>query len=243
VDKKLNDNAWVNLCENVELICTPLFAQTPIGVMQYQRIYPDGSRTILSNHSELMLHRYARADAKIKQLYTPMLRKEFERYSLTGPWSASLEDKILSRRITSQLQEERSLFNVGHEFCILEQTETYEQSFLFWRLDQVSDGSNFYVNNIKIMEEFRSCFLDKAINLIDIADRNRLVQPWREIYSNQVYIDEVDNYITKKELGYMLQLSQGKNDLESANNWSLRPDNLNKHLESLCTGPEKPDKL
>lgn len=53
------------------LVCNNLFSQTPICDVLYQRVYTDGSRTILCSNPLVINHAYVKPEAKLKQVHTP----------------------------------------------------------------------------------------------------------------------------------------------------------------------------
>lgn len=191
-DKKLENKAWFKAREDIELICKPLFAQTPIRAVQYNRIYKDGSRTILSNNNDLVIHGYVKPDAKIKQLYTTGLRGT-ERYVFTQSWAEHIQDSTISTLVKSQLREEHDLFNFKSEFDIVENHSNYEEVLAFWMPGELMGMDNFYVNNLNTLELFRLYFLDKARSLIETVDMDRVVKPWRILNPETIYINQLNS--------------------------------------------------
>lgn len=76
IDMELKSKTWFKVSKDVQQICEPLLSRTPVIAVQYQRIYTDGSRTILSTNNEIVMHRYVKPDAYTKQFYTPQFRQD-----------------------------------------------------------------------------------------------------------------------------------------------------------------------
>lgn len=192
-DRELESSSWFKASGDMQLICQPLLSRTPVKAVQYQRIYQDGSRTILSTNNDILIHRYVKPDAKTKQFYTPQFRRD-GRYSLMPSWASSVSDSTASKRLQTMFQEEKELFNVTNEFVIIDRKAAYEETIEFSMSNDRLKVENFYFNNLNFLERFRLYFLDKARDLIEIVDKDRTVQSWRNPSSNIAYINQLNNH-------------------------------------------------
>lgn len=193
IDMELKSKTWFKVSKDVQQICEPLLSRTPVIAVQYQRIYTDGSRTILSTNNEIVMHRYVKPDAYTKQFYTPQFRQD-GRYNLMPAWANSVSDQTASKRLNTMFQEEKELFNVSNEFVIIDRKAEYEETIEFSMLNDRAKEENFYFNNLNILERFRLYFLDKAHGLIESVDKDRTVKPWRNPSSNIAYINQLNNH-------------------------------------------------
>jgi len=192
-DRELENKAWFKASKDVQHICQPLLSQTPVVAVQYQRIYTDGSRTILSTNNGIVVHRYVKPDAQTKEFYTPRFRQE-GRYNLMPSWADGVSDPTASKRLQIMFQEEKELFNVTNEFVIIDRKTDYEETIEFSMLNDRAKEENFYFNNLNTLERFRLYFLDKARNLIESVDKERAVGAWRNPHSSIAYINQLNNH-------------------------------------------------
>ena len=109
-------------------------------------------------------------------------------------WANSIRDTCVSKKLQSVLREETELFNVTNEFVIIDRQPDYEETIEFSMLNDRVKAENFYFNNLNFLERFRLYFLDKARDLIEIVDKNRVVQSWRNQSSNIAYINQLNNH-------------------------------------------------
>lgn len=265
--KQIENKAWFKAREDIELICKPILSQTPLENIVYQKIYKDGSRTILSTHTELVLEQFVKPEAKVKNLYTPSIRHG-DRYYYTASWAETIQNSTAAQVLKQAIRYEGEVFGLFHEFDLVEHKDQYEESLTFFASDKSIGMENFYINNINVLEQFRLYFLDKAHDLINKVDKERVVEPWREVDSNIIYFDRpnnqsvildapmgsepakldfvptipkkfyfqvnnVEEYLTKREFECAIQLIQGKNNVDMAKNLFVSPRTIETHLESL----------
>ena len=188
INKSIKNSPWYTADKTVKTICEPLFLNTPISCFQYQRIYANGSRTVLSSNSLLTQHTFIRNTNGLRQLYTPFLIHPEHRYAYTQSWAEDLSNPVLVKRVHKQLQDEFDLFGLHAEFFLCEKQDDFYEFFTFWLPVNVSN-KNFYLNHLTILEQFRLYFLDKGKQMIALADEDRVVKPWRDPNENLIFID------------------------------------------------------
>lgn len=182
-------------CKDISLICQPLISNTPIKVIEYSRVYLDGSRLELSNDQSRAKNAIITCSNIMKHLYTPALLPKHQRYLLMTPWVTNIDNSastILMDRISTQ----RERYGIDNEFRIIITHPQYTEMFHFYSELNTTNMENFYLNNTHILEQFIIYFLDAAHKIIQEADKNRIIKPWRNSQSSIVILDEY-NKITE----------------------------------------------
>ena len=177
-------------CSEIDQICIPLLKQTPVKVFDYSRVYPDGGRLELSNHRSHLEHIFM-IHEETRNLYTPALVSHHDRFLLTTPWIENMTGEV-KEIFNKQLQIQHSQFNLGNEFCIINMKNQFMEVFHFYSEAHLTGLENYYLNNILFFEKFALYFVDAAQYLIKKAEKELLIQPWRDPKSNIILISELN---------------------------------------------------
>ncbi len=247
------------LCPEIEEICKSLFTYTPIRVFEYSRVYPDGSRTELSNHAEHMENAFI-TRAKMSCVYTPVLIPVNQSYLLVPSWIETMRHPS-QKNLQLQLYSQHEIFGIGNEFAIIKRHKKYVEYFHFYAASHSPGIENFYMNNIEILEKFALYFVNTARTLIAKADNDRLLKPWRNEEADSILnptlqkehfdfnqnkfihsirlkrlfltIDGREVYLTKRELDCANLLIQGKTNLAISESLFISHRTVESHIESL----------
>ena len=182
-------------CSKINQICFPLLKQTPVKVFDYSRVYPNGARLELSNHSSHLEHIFM-IHEDTRNLYTPALVTEHDRFLLTTPWIKNMTGEV-GDIFNKQLEIQQQQFNLGNEFCIINMKSQYMEVFHFYADAHLTGLENYYLNNISFFEKFALYFVDTAQYLIKKAEKELLIQPWRDPNSNMIFPNTVNRNIVQ----------------------------------------------
>lgn len=251
--ENLTNNISLTSNKDIKLICAPLMANTPVEVFGYSRIYPDGARFELSNHSEHLKNAFL-TRAKMKRVYTPSVIPDEQRYLLVTPWIANMHNPSQSI-LKEQLYSQHDLFNIGNEFCIIKKQDRYVEIFHFYANKDIVGIENYYLNNLSIFEQFALYFLDKANNFMHSAEDNCIIKPWRNAQSETISTTKttkkndlfeqlkltkfhftkknLQENLTKRELDCVFQLIKGKTNKEIAASLHVSHRTIEGHIDSL----------
>jgi hypothetical protein len=183
-DNDIENHISFLLCPDMEEICKSLFRYTPIQVFEYSKVYPDGSRTELSNHAEHMKNAFI-TRAKMSRVYTPELIPFNQQYLFIPSWIETMCHPA-QKNLQSQLYSQLEMFGVGNELSIIKRHKSYVEYFHFYAAARSPGIENFYMNNLEVLEKFALYFVNTARNLIVKADNNRLLKPWRNKESDSI---------------------------------------------------------
>jgi DNA-binding CsgD family transcriptional regulator len=245
-------------CSDINEICKPLFAHTPITAFEYSKVYPDGSRAELSNHAAHMRNAFI-TRAKMSRVYTPALIPENNSYLLITNWIENMTHPA-QKYLQEQLNSQHELFGLGNELTIIKRHKDYVEYFHFYAASNTSGMENFYINNIELLEQFILYFINTARIFINKADANRLLKPWREqeeiilppnaksIFPNVdkksliksitpkrlfLNVQGRDVYLTKREIDCANLVTQGKMNRAIAETLFISHRTVETHIESL----------
>ena len=174
---------------DINLICEPLISNTPIKTIEYSRVYLDGSRLELSNDQVVAKNSIISCSKITKHIYAPALIPKYQRYLLMSPWVARL-DESTKDVFMGRLASHKEKHGLDNEFRIIITHHKYTEMFHFYSAQNTINMENFYLNNIHILEQFVMYFLDKAHHIIQDADKNRIIKPWRNAQSSIIILDK-----------------------------------------------------
>lgn len=208
------NNNLSEISKQLHLICKPLFEKTVIKGLQFQKIYLNGSRSVLNSNFDFLHHAFIKSTAVMKKTYTPLLINQNERYCFLETWIENITNKNMYNVYSKLYAEKQNLFGVRNQFSIWNKNQNYLENFSFWVNENTINANSFYINNLNLLEQFRLYFLDKAKSLIEASDKELIVRPWRDINSDVVHIDGTNNiftyvrskdYVTNDKLSLMPQ--------------------------------------
>lgn len=204
----LNQHISITSSREINLICKPLLAKTPITVIDYSRVYLDGSRLELSNHTSRIESAILSCSKAMQHIYTPALIPPSQRYLLVDPWLQTIEG-VAAKILKSRKLVQQELFNIGNELRIITRTNGYTEMFHFYSDSNQKGIENFYLNNINLLEQFILYFLNYTQGFIQQADKQRIIRPWRKPNSNIIILDGAYSSLieeSNKIVGYPLTI-------------------------------------
>lgn len=174
------ENLLITASQDIEQICSDLYKRTMINFVGYKRTYSDGNFFCLGGANGF--HRYSCENG----FFTPYsyLQKIKDKYQENKSFCYfTQEDNPI-------LQKEAKKFNVVNIFVMVKEYQNYFESMFFGSSNNELVG--FCFNYFDIIEKFRMFFLDKTVNLVAQAEKNKfLLQPVKKI--EQDYNDSILN--------------------------------------------------
>lgn len=196
----------------VKEICKNFFEsyKFKINGFSYSRVFPDGSRSELWSDVQALNHTFF-SKKYISKIYTPDLYKNNEKMLL-------LEEKIpffkedVQENYINQIYDQKILFNHDKPFIIIDKGIEMVEYFIFYISNDSNFYYNFYLNHLDHMRTFIRNFKIKAASLINKADKNKVVMPWRKVktYNENYLIKNKKHKITNREMIVLEYSIQGK---------------------------------
>lgn len=235
-------------CNDVKEICEPLFAKTCVRYFYHTRYYNDGTCYSLDSNTEWYKYFYSKDYyptldqlQKLPAIYYEL----FENYNSEGA------------------AEARDQFKLDHFFAIYHVAPNYVDMFGMAADKDSRGVIDFYFKNLDILHQFIAYFKDRAQNLITAADKKEnklilpkflncsiqessgfltedIIQPDKEELRHcllpkkcQVIFNNINSFISKRELECLYNLLQGKSAKESARILNLSHRTVETHLENI----------
>ncbi len=206
---------------DINVITSPFFDQTPINFFDYARIYYDGSWTYFTSKNELSTYLF---DSGFVFLPKINIAKKFNYYLLsTFPEFAQL------------LAELKNNFNVSNILASVVKHQNYIDIYWFGANEDGHNATNFYLNNLDLIRSNMLSFDEKAADLIKLAEKDRIVIPsllkddyndaFRQIklqgnfYS--LYLEGISIQFSKRQYECLTLIAQGCTAKMIANKLSL----------------------
>lgn len=229
--------------QDVFKICEDLFKCSGINAFSYSKIYPDGSRAELWSDAKALNHTFIKKKY-ISRTYTPIMFKEHEKYSVLKIKVESFP-KSIKEKYLQQIADLREYFNYDNPFLIIDKEAKYCEFFLFHSSKDKIDIINYYINHLKELESFTIYFKNKAAKLITHVENNKIVKPWRQVYTqnhrltpptkdhrplNYLYLNKG---LTKRELKIAHYLLLGKSARECSDALYISKRTVERHIENI----------
>jgi DNA-binding CsgD family transcriptional regulator len=252
---ELNGEGFLSCCSQVQEICKPLFTHFPITIFDYSRIYPDGSRLMLCNHTGYVKNFI---DSQWQQgVYIPDLINSKINYLLANHWVENLHHPAKDM-LRQRLNEEKILFSINKEFIFIKNSKFYCECFHFYNCDNTYDIENILFNNIDLLAHFTGYFVNAAHDLIAKVSAVRVIKPWRNRNISKLcdFVDSpnvdrkkfinsttfkklflnIENsliYLTKKEIECVTYMVLGKTSREISQLLHISLRTVETHFESI----------
>ena len=155
----LENHVSIKSANEVYEICKPLFDKFKLNYFDHTRVYPDGRFTTLTS------------DAKWCQHY---FKKKYPISSAIVDTGIHLWTNYVSAECVKDGEE---LFNHYNGITIFKKHEDYCEFYNFAAPKENSKVLDFYLNHLDILEQFFSCFQEKANHLESQASKERLLLP------------------------------------------------------------------
>ena len=215
-------NESLLLTKDVQAICQPLFKEYGINGFSYSRVFPDGARSELWSNHHALYHTFIKKKYITNNYYSPNNYKKDEKYVFLAN---KIENCSLSmkERYTNQLTDLKQIFNYDNCFLIVNKTYLICEYFIFYTPSNFRSAYNFYINRLIELDNFSRLFKDKAKAIIKIADREKIINPWRKDVSinlsrhkNQILSLGKNVMLSKREFEVAQHIVKGKTAKESA---------------------------
>lgn len=220
--RKQSINPAFTYSNEVNQICQGIFRRYNLNVFSYSRIYRDGTRAELCTDTNSLNHFFLKK--YIRQIYTPALF-DGQNFILYDIIVNSFTPKI-KELIQNQLKDQRELFDYANCLFLIEYHEQYTEYFAFYTPKSHTQAINSYLNNRDQLSRFCKYFNQRARQLIQAADREKLIFPWRDTHTGIVFLDE-NQYVANKEFPLLVDCTHKNNYL------SLRETEV---ADLLCEG-------
>ncbi len=221
---KLNsNNQSILLAPEVKMIGESLLRAhgiDEINAFSYSRVFLDGSRLELWSDAEALYHTFINKKY-IASTYTPDSYGEEDRFVYLAN-KMDCYPQWLKVQYARQLEDQREFFDHDHCFLIVNKNETYCEYAIFYLSSAVRSAINFYINHLEALEKFSFAFKDYAKKLIQTADMDRIVKPWRDKdalsnHTNFEYVNKdldsskkIKIHLTRREKQVMQHIVSGK---------------------------------
>lgn len=161
----------------VKQICQGIFRRFNLNAFSYSKIYRDGSRAELWTDAKSLNHSFF-LKQYIRQIYTPDLFNK-QKFILYDVIVNSFPSEI-KELIQNQLKDQRELFNYTNCLFLVEYHPQYTEYFAFYSPKSHAFAINSYLNNRDQLGHFCKYFRRRASQLIQDADKQKLISPWRD---------------------------------------------------------------
>lgn len=236
----LNSKSLV-LAGNVHSICKPLFKKYRVSGFSYSRVFQDGSRSELWNKADALYHTFLRKKY-IADTYTPDNYNDDERYIFLSEKIKNCPDEV-NRKYTKQLLDQKELFNNDNCFMIVSKNVKLCEYFIFYTPPDYKSAVNFYLNHIDELENFAKNFKEESRTLIEMADEERIIKPWRygnldssskSLSTPRKRLDiNADIKLTKREIQVAHLMIEGKTAKESASYLDISTRTVESYIENI----------
>jgi len=235
------NNPGIQRWKEIRKICKCLDKRVNVPHFIYQRIYKDGSRSVLSSNPEYVLCNYLEIDL-FKHIYTPQYY-----YKYKYVYAPAIKNKI-----QNSLIKQINRADVANEFVILNQHNEFHELFVFASHAEEVDFLNHCINNISNLHAFSTYFTSEASELIKEAVSDPIIQPWvNECYINKPLINFVGSqskarnnkiqfkyngkiiYLTNREVQCSGLIIKGKTCKEIAKELKLSPRTVEVYIQNL----------
>jgi LuxR family quorum-sensing system transcriptional regulator SolR len=176
----------LDVCDQVAKICNPLNT-LDIVYFHYIKSFHDGSRISLCNHADWVQHYYTN-----RYYLTPSIDKD-PRKNITANF---FWNDLGSTKPFDTLREK---FDIANGITLVKKTKNSCSFYYFGGRADKKSILSFFLNNLNVLERFILYFMDKGSNIIDVADKNRIVLPFsqqQDKSSNVISsMDNIRNFI------------------------------------------------
>jgi DNA-binding CsgD family transcriptional regulator len=178
----------LDVCHQVATICNPLTA-LDIVYFHYIKSFQDGSRISLCNHADWVEHYYTN-----RYYLTPSIDKD-PRNNITANY---FWNDLAGTKPFDTLREK---FDIANGITLVKRTNNSCSFYYFGARADKNSILSFYLNNLTVLERFILYFMDKASNIIDVANKNRIVLPFSQQQNNSSDVispmDNIRNFINQ----------------------------------------------
>jgi DNA-binding CsgD family transcriptional regulator len=200
-------------------LCRPL-GKLGIDYFTYLKNFKDGSQVNLSNSARWIEHYY-----NFKLYNTSWFESHPENYDsgyIIWPSESNLE----------VFKHGRDYFDSGNGITIIKKSDLYIEFFFFSGSNRNKWLNNIYINNIDVLKNFTLYFKDKLKDIIDEADKSRILIPHNNRDRVVEEIEVLDLY--QKELFELKSIITGKDVIDG----EFTNSPVNRNIVGLLTPRE-----
>lgn len=162
----LSKNKGITSCSEVMSVCSPLYGLLDVTYFNYVKIFPNGSRSVLTDRVDFITQYYS--DPK---LYTTNAVISMEKLQKTSMFmSCEFKDQL-------SYQVARRDFDIDNGLTIVHPSEEFLELYYFGTKKENYTHVEFYKSNIDLFYRFILYFKERASDLIEGADKDRFFLP------------------------------------------------------------------
>ncbi|MBX9702988.1 MAG: helix-turn-helix transcriptional regulator [Silvanigrellaceae bacterium] len=170
---KSNASAFRYNCqvfEQFNSICSPLFDHLGIKYFRYTRTFDDGSYFSLGSNLSYMQY-YFQNIQSLGEVFGPLIASAPETSYYSFLWPESLNASLkYEDSIFPILQE----FNIWNGVTLYKRAKDFTESWNFAGNKEDNNLKQLYLNNLPLLKNFTKYFIEKATDLIDCSDIQKL---------------------------------------------------------------------
>ncbi len=228
----------------INQICKGLFRRLGLNAFSFSQVYSDGSRSELWTDAEALDHSFF-TKQYIQKIYTPHLfdGKKYVLYDI----AVEKFPEETKNRLIHQLKDQREIFNHDNCLFVINYQVCHTEYFAFYTDRSEHTAINNYLNNTEVLDKFCKYFRQRAKPLIIEAEKNKLIQPWRnnqnsieaiqEEKSTEILLGQKTNNpkiiltLREKEIGDLL--CEGMTAKEASDVLCVTQKTIEKHIENI----------
>jgi LuxR family transcriptional regulator, quorum-sensing system regulator SolR len=229
---------------DIAKICEPLKKFFNINDFNYEKIYKDNSKIKLTSRPDWMLCYYKQG------------------FQYMGEYEVSFDQFQSGYKLTSVMSNQcifttaREEFNIDNGLVLVDKYDDYCELFWFGSIKGDHQAINFYINNMDLLRRFILYFKEKAADIIERANKERIVLPDKKIIiqgksdlskfskrNNFIKAIRVEHYrlsgkyshisLTEREFECAVCMLEGKTAEHTGNDLGLSRRTVETHLSNL----------
>lgn len=247
-----------SVADRISVLCEPLFNNFNITVFGYTHFFNNGTYIDLCTNIEWQNHfiEYFASDLFISEYMTGIF-KNGTRYVMWDNDITHIKDKTHKDFIVDSCR-----FDIWHGFTIYKH---FENTVEAWHFATTKDNNrifNFYLNYLDLLEHFIRYFREKASDILDPSDKQKLIalqdnsfalaalsdiphdiislgekikEFMKETNINRYCINTKKNVVclSPREVECLLHLSKNKTTKETAKLLNLSPRTIDAYIENI----------
>jgi DNA-binding CsgD family transcriptional regulator len=230
---------------DIQNICTKLLTQHGINNFNHVRIFDDDSCYVISNW--MKIYRYLFETEQPIAAPVPL-------ESVSKKFCYLIPEKGAYQKAMHDL---KAFFNLAYPIDFFEQHDGYIDLFCFTSTPDNPEIINFYFNHMDVLEKFILYYKEKAANLIQSCEKQKIIIPkhmranfnshsgivkndsptlFREKQAGKYYLDLTEKYkqiaFSKREIDCLNKLVMGYSAKETAKELGLSPRTIEAYLNN-----------
>ena len=221
----LSDNhVFMTAAHDLKALTDERLKQHGVSHFAFRRAYDDGRTFIIGNDQQIVRYVFEN-EVPVAPVDSKLIQDNFNYLILPiGNYK-----KILS--------ELKNNFNTSHFINVIERHEGYFDLFVFGAHANNPGIINFYLNKMDVVENFNCYFKDKARDLIQVADRNKIqvsdtmsASPFKGL-SGRPSSTHFD--LTKRQIDCLALLVKGMSYKETGKKLNLSPRTVEHYVDAV----------